>query len=55
VEAGRELVAVKVDALGRGDGAELGSGRSAHARRIAGPDCLPERTVLLGMVAVGAK
>lgn len=48
MEASGELRDVKSNALGRLDGAEGGSGGSAEARLL-------ERTVLLDVVAVGAK
>lgn len=53
MEARRELVAVEGDALGRGDGAELGAGSVADA--AAGLDGLAEGTELLGVVPVGAE
>lgn len=54
MEAGREVVAVKVVALGGCHGAEVGSGQTADtaAGRLDG---LAERPELLGVVAVRAE
>jgi len=54
VEAGGKLVAVKVVALGRSDGAELGA-RSTADTGTLGADGLAEGTKLLGVVAVRAE
>jgi hypothetical protein len=54
VEAGREVVAVKVVALGRRHGAEVGPGQAADTA-AARLDGLAERPELLGVVAVRAE
>ena len=54
VEAGREVVAVKVVTLGRRHGAEVGTGQTADTA-AARLDGLAERPKLLGMVAVRAE
>lgn len=51
MEAGREVVAVKVVALGRVDGAELGAGGAANAAAV-GLDGLAEGAELLSVVPV---
>lgn len=53
VEAGGQLGCVEIDASGRGDGAQIGTGGAANAG--ARTDRLLEGTVLLGVVAVGAE
>jgi hypothetical protein len=54
VEAGRKVVAVKIVALGRVDGAELGAGGAANAAGV-GLDGLAERAELLSVVPVRAE
>jgi hypothetical protein len=53
VEAGGQLGGVEVDASGRSDGAQVGTGGTANANVRA--DGLLEGTVLLGVIAVGAE
>ena len=53
-EAGGELVAVKVEALGGLDGAKGGAGGATNAGLLTA-DGLTEGTVLLGVLAVGAE
>lgn len=53
-EAGGELVAVKVEALGGLDGAKSGAGRATNAGLLTA-DGLAKGAVLLGVLAVGAE
>lgn len=53
-EAGRELGDIKEDALGGSYRAQLGAGCSTEAN-LGDADRLLKRTVLLGVVAVGAE
>ena len=54
VEARRKLVAVKVDALGSGNGAEVGTGLAANAS-VGSCDGLAKRAKLLRMIAIRAE
>lgn len=54
VEAGGELAAVEVDALGRGDRPEVGASLAANAS-VGGRDGLAQRPKLLRVVAVRAE
>jgi hypothetical protein len=55
VEAGRKLGAIEEDALGGSNGTKLRARSAANARVWREADGLLERTVLLGVVAVGAE